>query len=59
MVYRTASVVFPRDGSLAELSFRSEGAARRVAAGIPGAVVSAFRTPDASWHRWEDPGADR
>lgn len=53
------SVVFPKAGSLAELLFRSEAAARRAAAGIPDAVVSAFRTPDASWHQWEDPGAGR
>lgn len=49
-------VVFPKDGSLAELLYRDEAAARRAAEGIPGAVVSSFSTPDASWHRWEDPG---
>lgn len=48
------SVVFPQGGTLAELSFRDEAAARRAAAGIPDAVVSSFSTPDASWHRWED-----
>ena len=48
------SVTFPKDGSLAELLFRSEVAARQAAAAIPGAVVSAFSTPDASWHRWEE-----
>lgn len=48
------SVTFPKDGTLAELLFRSEAAARQAATTIPAAVVSAFSTPDASWHRWED-----
>lgn len=47
-------VVFPKDGSLAELLYRDEAAARRAAEGSPEAVVSSFSTPDASWHRWED-----
>ncbi len=49
-------VVFPEDGTLAELLFRSESAARRAAMNIPDAVVSSFGTPDASWHQWQDAG---
>ena len=50
------SVVFPEDGTLSELLFRSEVEARRAAENIPAAVVSSFRTPDASWHQWRDAG---
>ena len=50
------SVVFPEDGTLAELLFRSEVVARRAAENIPAAVISSFRTPDASWHQWQDAG---
>lgn len=46
-------VVFPKEDTLAELVFRDEVAARSTAATIQDAVVSAFSTPDVTWHRWE------
>lgn len=45
-----------------ELLFRSEAAAVQAAAGIDGAKVSSFSTPEPAWFQWQDeldPSSDR